>query len=126
MPSPLSSASAGALRKRLSARALRVASAARIGRTVAQLGPVNRPSHLGYRRATVAGSVPLSIACVVNGFNATYLSSRAGGQDAEEKARKRLSGRLGLNVPYEWWPRAAALKAIEAAGFSWVQVASPP
>jgi sugar phosphate isomerase/epimerase len=38
----------------------------------------------------------------------------------------RLSDRLGLNVPYEWWPRAAALKAIEAAGFQWVQVASPP
>jgi sugar phosphate isomerase/epimerase len=43
-----------------------------------------------------------------------------------EEARKRLGGRLGLNVPYEWWPRAAALKAIEAAGFKWVQVASPP
>jgi sugar phosphate isomerase/epimerase len=38
----------------------------------------------------------------------------------------RLDGRLGLNVPYEWWPSAAALKAIEAAGFKWVQVASPP
>ena len=34
--------------------------------------------------------------------------------------------RLGLNVPYEWWPSAAALKAIEAAGFVWVQVAAPP
>ena len=34
--------------------------------------------------------------------------------------------RLGLNVPYEWWPGAAALKAIEAAGFAWVQVAAPP
>jgi len=31
-----------------------------------------------------------------------------------------------LNVPYEWWPRAATLKAIEAAGLRWVQVASPP
>jgi sugar phosphate isomerase/epimerase len=38
----------------------------------------------------------------------------------------RLDGRLGLNLPYEWWPRPAALKAIEAAGFAWVQVASPP
>jgi sugar phosphate isomerase/epimerase len=38
----------------------------------------------------------------------------------------RLDDRLGLNVPYEWWPRAAALKAIEAAGFRWIQVASPP
>jgi sugar phosphate isomerase/epimerase len=40
--------------------------------------------------------------------------------------RDRLDERLGLNVPYEWWPRAAALKAIEAAGFRWIQVASPP
>jgi sugar phosphate isomerase/epimerase len=39
---------------------------------------------------------------------------------------RRLEGRLGLNLPYEWWPRPAALKAIEAAGFAWVQVASPP
>ncbi len=38
----------------------------------------------------------------------------------------RLDDRLGLNVPYEWWPRAAALKAIEATGFEWIQVASPP
>jgi sugar phosphate isomerase/epimerase len=37
-----------------------------------------------------------------------------------------LDTRLGLNVPYEWWPSAAALKAIEAAGFAWVQVAAPP
>ena len=34
--------------------------------------------------------------------------------------------RLGLNVPYEWWPGAATLKGIEAAGFRWVQVAAPP
>jgi sugar phosphate isomerase/epimerase len=47
-------------------------------------------------------------------------------QDVFEETRKRLGGRLGLNVPYEWWPRAASLKAIEAAGFGWVQVASPP
>jgi sugar phosphate isomerase/epimerase len=37
-----------------------------------------------------------------------------------------LDARLGLNVPYEWWPGAAALKGIEAAGFGWVQVPSPP
>ena len=37
-----------------------------------------------------------------------------------------LDSRVGLNVPYEWWPSAAALKAIEAAGFGWVQVAAPP
>lgn len=34
--------------------------------------------------------------------------------------------RLGLNIPYEWWPAAPILKEIEAAGFSWVQVPSPP
>jgi sugar phosphate isomerase/epimerase len=37
-----------------------------------------------------------------------------------------LDSRLGLNIPYEWWPSPSALKAIEAAGFSWVQVAAPP
>ena len=41
-------------------------------------------------------------------------------------ARRRLDHRIGLNVPYEWWPGAATLKAIEAAGFRWVQVAAPP
>jgi sugar phosphate isomerase/epimerase len=41
-------------------------------------------------------------------------------------ARRRLDHRLGLNVPYEWWPAAPTLKAIEAAGFRWVQVATPP
>jgi sugar phosphate isomerase/epimerase len=52
---------------------------------------------------------------------------RVGEQEAQHiEARESLSGRLGLNVPYEWWPRAATLKAIEAAGFKWVQVASPP
>ena len=34
--------------------------------------------------------------------------------------------RLGLNIPYEWWPAAATLKGLEAAGFGWVQVAAPP
>jgi sugar phosphate isomerase/epimerase len=37
-----------------------------------------------------------------------------------------LQPRLGLNVPYEWWPAAPSLKEIEAAGFAWVQVPSPP
>jgi len=37
-----------------------------------------------------------------------------------------LEARLGLNVPYEWWPAAPILKEIEAAGFGWVQVPSPP
>jgi sugar phosphate isomerase/epimerase len=43
-----------------------------------------------------------------------------------EDSRRRLDHRLGLNVPYEWWPGAVTLKAIEAAGFRWVQVAAPP
>ena len=38
----------------------------------------------------------------------------------------QLEQRLGLNVPYEWWPAAPILKEIEAAGFAWVQVPSPP
>ena len=38
----------------------------------------------------------------------------------------RIAPRLGLNVPYEWWPSAPALKEIEAAGFAWTQVPSPP
>ena len=43
-----------------------------------------------------------------------------------ESDRHPLDARLGLNVPYEWWPGAAALKGIEAAGFAWVQVPAPP
>jgi sugar phosphate isomerase/epimerase len=34
--------------------------------------------------------------------------------------------RLGLNIPYNWWPAAPILKEIEAAGFRYVQVPSPP
>ena len=34
--------------------------------------------------------------------------------------------RLGLSIPYDWWPAAAMLKEIEAAGFAYVQVPSPP
>lgn len=34
--------------------------------------------------------------------------------------------RLGLNVPYEWWPSSPLLKEIEASGFGWVQIPSPP
>jgi sugar phosphate isomerase/epimerase len=36
------------------------------------------------------------------------------------------SERLGLNVPYSWWPSAPILKEMEAAGFRFVQVPSPP
>ena len=38
----------------------------------------------------------------------------------------RSPERLGLSVPHEWWPSAALLKSYEAAGFSWVQLHSPP
>jgi sugar phosphate isomerase/epimerase len=34
--------------------------------------------------------------------------------------------RLGLSIPYDWWPAAAMLKEIEAADFRFVQVPSPP
>ena len=34
--------------------------------------------------------------------------------------------RLGLSIPYDWWPAAPILKEIEAADFSFVQVPSPP
>jgi sugar phosphate isomerase/epimerase len=62
-----------------------------------------------------------------NGLRQSVLTgARTAAQDASADSRKRVRDRLGLNVPYEWWPRAATLKAIEAAGFSWVQVASPP
>jgi sugar phosphate isomerase/epimerase len=37
-----------------------------------------------------------------------------------------LGGRLGLNVPAGWWPSAATLKSVEAAGYGWVQVHAPP
>jgi sugar phosphate isomerase/epimerase len=41
-------------------------------------------------------------------------------------ASDRLRSRLGLNVPYEWWPAAALLKSFEAARFGWTQIPSPP
>lgn len=37
-----------------------------------------------------------------------------------------LARRLGLNVPDGWWPTAATLKSVEAAGFGWLQVLAPP
>lgn len=40
--------------------------------------------------------------------------------------RSALRRRLGLSVPYEWWPGAPLLKQLEAAGFTSVQVPSPP
>jgi sugar phosphate isomerase/epimerase len=40
--------------------------------------------------------------------------------------QSQLQPRLGLSVPYEWWPSASSLKEMEAAGFAWVQVPAPP
>jgi sugar phosphate isomerase/epimerase len=41
-------------------------------------------------------------------------------------AQRDPTERLGLSIPYDWWPAAPILKEIEAAGFSFVQVPSPP
>ncbi len=41
-------------------------------------------------------------------------------------AFERPHRRLGLSIPYDWWPAAPILKEIEAAGFRFVQVPSPP
>jgi sugar phosphate isomerase/epimerase len=37
-----------------------------------------------------------------------------------------LDRRFGLNVFDGWWPTGATLKSIEAAGYGWVQVRTPP
>jgi len=37
-----------------------------------------------------------------------------------------LGHRLGLNVPYEWWPGPELLADLEEAGFDWVQLPAPP
>jgi sugar phosphate isomerase/epimerase len=39
---------------------------------------------------------------------------------------RAMNPRLGLNLHRNHWPTAPALKALEAAGFSWVQVHTPP
>ncbi|MGZ5335986.1 MAG: TIM barrel protein, partial [Solirubrobacterales bacterium] len=39
---------------------------------------------------------------------------------------KLVEERLGLSIPYEWWPAAPLLKEFEAAGFRTVQIPSPP
>jgi sugar phosphate isomerase/epimerase len=39
---------------------------------------------------------------------------------------RALRGRLGLDVPREHWPTVPRLKALEAAGFAWLQVHCPP
>lgn len=44
----------------------------------------------------------------------------------ESMERSETAERLGLSVPYEWWPAAPMLKEFEAAGFGWIQIPSPP
>jgi sugar phosphate isomerase/epimerase len=46
--------------------------------------------------------------------------------DIKRVAPNGAPSRLGLSIPYDWWPAAPLLKEIEAAGFSSVQVPSPP
>ena len=53
-------------------------------------------------------------------------SARTPGVRSTHGPRLRPRQRLGLSVPYEWWPAAPLLKEIEAAGFCWVQVPAPP
>ena len=48
------------------------------------------------------------------------------GSGAPTASRQELSRRLGLNVPKGRFPTAPMLKALEAAGFTWVQVHAPP
>ena len=38
----------------------------------------------------------------------------------------RLGDRLGLSIPYEWWPARPLVKEIEASGFDWIQLPCPP
>ncbi len=37
-----------------------------------------------------------------------------------------LGGRMGLDVPRETWPTAPELKRLEACGYGWVQLHTPP
>jgi sugar phosphate isomerase/epimerase len=53
-------------------------------------------------------------------------SLRTAGPGVSATGRQELSRRLGLNIPQGWFPTAPMLKGLEAAGFTWVQVHSPP
>lgn len=41
-------------------------------------------------------------------------------------ATTAIRGRLGVDIPRDQWPTAATLKGVEASGFAWVQVRTPP
>ena len=58
--------------------------------------------------------------------NGPALPAIADGPGRGPDTPEALRGRLGLNVPAGWWPSAPLLKAVEAAGFGWSQVHSPP
>jgi sugar phosphate isomerase/epimerase len=46
--------------------------------------------------------------------------------DSQAIAQPLLDGRLGIDYPAGWWPATPQAKGYEAAGFSWVQVRTPP
>src|SRR5215210_949242 len=70
----------------------------------------------GNRKATTTVPGPPSL----------RVMTRLASPDAPADARVHgLHQRLGLNVPAKWWPTRSGLKAVEAAGFSWVQVHAP-
>jgi sugar phosphate isomerase/epimerase len=58
----------------------------------------------------------------------TALRGQTAGIEAPfpRERRRGIERRLGLNVPASWWPAAPSLKALEASGFTWVQVHAPP
>ncbi len=60
------------------------------------------------------------------GFTASSRNIRGPGRTFESMTPRDPTDRLGLSIPYDWWPAAPILKEIEAAGFSFVQVPSPP
>src|SRR5437870_4528311 len=83
--------------------------------------PFTACSRPGNEKATYAGARVRSVRDVNKTMNKI--------EDAQAPADRRpdpLRGRLGLNVPAQWWPTAPSLKAVEAAGFNWVQLHSPP
>ena len=52
------------------------------------------------------------------GVGKTAKTRATRGRRAPADRSDPLAGRLGLSVPYEWWPSAPLLKSFEAAGFA--------
>jgi sugar phosphate isomerase/epimerase len=46
--------------------------------------------------------------------------------ERDSTSMMELTSRLGLNIHRDHWPTTAALKGVEAAGFAWAQVHTPP